>query len=188
VNEPQVIAAIITASVTLAGAVLTLLYSLLKERFENKRHNRQLELEERRAKLDERRLAIELHNERELKIFEARLESYRNVFAPLRYLEKRAIDDLSSEKAVEVERLLRNTFYVEASHSLSANSIEAITNLRDSLIAYSKGKLEAEKLRDIRLELLRSLHRDLGRTGFYLGDHRPLMETDSKTITKMLSE
>jgi len=104
------------------------------------------------------------------------------------YLEKRAVPDLSPEKAVEIEMLLKEAFYTKASHSLSANSIEAITVLRDSLIAYSQGILEAEELKDIRLELLRSLHRDLGRTGFYLGANEPLTETDRKTIDKMLTE
>jgi len=164
----EIITAIITASVTISGIILTVVYSVLHDRTENKR------------------LAVELYNQREIKIFEARLESYREIFSALMPLEKRAVSTLTPEGAIEIEQQLKVAFYVKASHCMSTESIENLTILRDSLILFSQGSLEAEKLKDIRLNLLRSLHRDLGRTGFYLGSHKPLAETDSKNIEKIL--
>ena len=185
-DNAQVLAAVITASVTLTGVLLTLFYSLLRERYENKRHNRQIEIDERRAKFDEAKLAIELYNTRETKIFEARLNSYRDLFSVLMPLEKRAIPNLTSESALEIEKNLKEVFYCKVSHSLSAESIETLTNLRDSLITFSKGSIPAEKIGDVRRELLRSLHRDLGRMGSYLGENDPLTKNDVRVTETIL--
>ena len=72
----QFLVGVITASVTVVVAVFTFIYNLLHERAENKRFQRQLELEERRSNFDRNRLAIELYNQREIRLFEARLENY----------------------------------------------------------------------------------------------------------------
>ena len=144
--------------------------TFLNNFLEHKRHDRQMELEERHTKLDERRLAAELYSQRQLKTFEARLNSYTSLFESIMPLDKRTAYELTPEQALEVEKNIREAFYVKTSHCISSESIEQSTILRDALIEFSKGKLNAENLRDIRRDLLRSLHKDLGRTGFYLGN------------------
>ena len=182
----QTVVGVVAAAGTIIGALLTFWYGLLKERFEDKRHARQMEIEERRAKFAERRLAIDLRNQREMKIFEARLASYLDVFSPLMFLEKRALPTLTPDKAVEIERLLKKAFYSKVSHCMSASAIEALTALRDTLIRYSKGAATVEDVRNSRLRLLQELHRDLGRSGYYLGNNPPLTETDRKEIDALL--
>ena len=158
----------ITSAITLSGIILTMVYNWFKIRTEN------------------RRLAVELYNQREIRIFEARLESYREIFAALMHLEKRAIPGLTAEKALEIEEMLKQAFYVKASHCMSTDAIENVTILRDSLIKFAEGELEAERLHNIRRDVLRSLHRDLGRTGFYLGPYEHIVTSDRKNIEKLL--
>ncbi len=172
--------------ITICGTILTGVYTLLNSLVEHKRHNRLLELEERHAKLDERRLAAELYSQRQLKIFEARLNSYATLFESIMPLDKRTAYELTPEQALEVEKNLREAFYVKTSHCISSESIEQSTILRDALVEFSKGILDAEKLRDIRRDLLRSLHKDLGRTGFYLGDYKPLVDEDADIINAII--
>ena len=174
--------------ITICGTILTGVYTLLNSLIEHKRHNRLLELEERHAKLDERRLAAELYNQRQLKIFEARLNSYTILFEAIMPLDKRTAYELTPEQALEIEKNIREAFYVKTSHCISSESIEQTAVLRDALVEFSKGKLDAEKLRDVRRDLLRSLHKDLGRTGFYLGNYKPLADEDSENINTIIQK
>jgi len=182
--QPEIIVAVITAGVTLAGAILTAVYSFFHERAESKRHNRQLEIEERRAKLEENRIKFELHNQRQIKIFEARLESYPKLFEVLMTLEKRALPNLTPEKALEIEARLRECAYAKVSHCLSTGSFQALTDLRDSLILFSNQKIESGQLRDKRLALLQALHQDLGREGPWLGLRPSLLEKDRNLLER----
>lgn len=166
---PEIMYALIPGFITLGGILLTTVYSFFRDRIQN------------------RRLAAELYNQRELMIFEARLDSYREIFAVLMLLETRAIPKLTPNKAIKIEKQLKEAFYIKTSHSMSAESIEYTAILRDSLISYSQGTLEAEKLKDIRFNLMSSLHKDLGRTGWYIGSNKPLMEEDTKNIDNLLS-
>ncbi len=176
----------ITAGVTLTGALLTLLYSVLRDRYERKRHSRQIELDERRAKLEEAKLALELYNLREAKIFEARLETYRDVFVALMPLAKREIKSLTPEQALAIEQNLKEVFYYKVSHCMSTDSIEKLTKLRDALLEFADGNLTTDDILKARLELLQSLHRDLGRTGSYLGDNPPLLQIDTQVTENYL--
>ena len=180
--QPEIIVAVITASVTLAGAILTVIYSFFHERAESKRHSRQLEIEEQRAKLEENRIKFELHNQRQIKIFGARLESYPKLFEVLMALEKRALPSLTPEKALEIEARLRECAYVQVSHCLSTDSFQALTDLRDSLILFANQEIESSQLREKRLALLQALHQDLGREGPWLGPRPSLLEKDQSLL------
>lgn len=176
--QPEIIVAVITAGVTLAGAILTAIYSFFHERAESKRHNRQLEIEEQGAKLEETRIRFALHNQRQIKIFEARLESYPKLYEALMALEKRALPNLTPEKALEIEASLRECAYVKVGHCLSTDSFQALTDLRDSLILFANQEIGTGHLRDKRLALLEALHQDLGREGPWLGTLPSLLEKD----------
>lgn len=179
-DQPQVIAAIITASVTIAGAILTVVYSFFHEHAENRRHSQQLEIEVRREKLDENRLAIELYNQREIRLFEVRLQVYPEVYKTLMGLASRDLLNLSASQALEIEKQLKEIAYTKVSACISAKSLESLTNLRDTLALFAKNEAGIEEVRDKRIELFQTLHKDLGRTGHYLGEHEPQIVTDRR--------
>jgi len=176
--HPEIIAAVITASITLAGVILTAVYNFFHERAESNRHSRQIEIEERRAKIEENRIKIELHNQRQIRIFEARLESYPKLFEVLMALEKRALPTLTPREAREIEARLRECAYAQVSHCLSTDSFQALTDLRDSLILFANQKIGSSQLKEKRLALLQALHQDLGREGTWLGSRPSLFEKD----------
>ena len=172
--------------VTICGTILTGVHALFVSWMEHKRYARMLALEERRAQLEERRLAVELYNQQRLKIFSARLASYASVFEAIMPLDRYMVNELTPEGALEIESRLRDAVYIKTSNCMSTESMERATILRDALVKFSKGELDVGALRDIRRDLLRSLHRDLGRTGAYLGDLSVLIDDDAKRIQSLL--
>jgi uncharacterized membrane-anchored protein YhcB (DUF1043 family) len=187
-NNPQVLAGIITASVTLAGVLLTLIYSLFHERAEDKRHQRQIELEERRARLEENRLAIELYNQREIALFESRIENYPALFNALMPLAKRELPQLTPEGALEIEKHLKELTYGKVSSCASADALQRVSDLRDTLVLFAKHEADIETINKRRLELFHAVHRDLGRGAHpYLGREEPQIVQDRR-VHKSLQE
>jgi hypothetical protein len=103
-------------------------------------------------------------------------------------LARLAVPDLTPEKALAVENGLKEALYNEVGHCLSADAMEALGVLRDSLRQFAKGTADSEQILKTRLELLRSLHRDLGRSGHYLGKQEPLIETDRRLHKTILQD
>jgi len=186
-NESQIIVAMITAGVTITGIILTAIYNFFHERVENRRHNQQLEIEARREKLDENRLAIELYNQREIRLFEARLNTYPLLYEALIGLASRDLPSLTEAKALEIEKRLKEIVYTRVSSCISANSLECLINLRDTLVLFAKNEAKIGDVKSKKIELFHTLHKDLGRTGNYLGEHEPQIFTDRR-VHKLLQE
>jgi len=175
----QLYVGIIAASVTFIVAVITLLYNLLHERAENKRFQRQLEIEERRAKLDKSKLAIELYNQREIRLFEARLENYPTLYERLMPLASRDIDQITPEQVLEIEGQLKIIAYTSVSSCISANTLEALTELRNTLAQYAHGEIQLNEIKGKRISLFQAMHRDLARSDHhYLGPYKPQFAKD----------
>ena len=95
-------------------------------------------------------------------------------------LTSRDLPTLTSDEALEIEKSITECIYTKVSHCLSTDSLVAATNLRESLIQYANQTIGIDDLKEKRLDLLRSLHKDLGRLGHYLGSYEPLIETDQR--------
>ena len=187
-NEPIVLAAVIAGSVTLAGAVLTFIHSLLRERTESNRHQRQIELEERRAKLEEVQLAGELYNQREIRLFEARIRSYPALFEALMPLGSRDRPTLTPEKALEIESVLKEMSYYTVSSCASADSLGRLSELRNTLVQFAAQEAGVEEVGDKWIQLLRTLHVDLGRSDhFYVDNLDPQIVRDSRVHKSLQS-
>lgn len=184
----QFLVGVITASVTFVVAVFTLIYNLLHERAENKRFQRQLEIEEHRSNFDKNRLAIELYNQREIRLFDARLENYPLLYEQLMYLASRDINALKPEQVIKLEKKLKEIAYTKVSSCISATSLEALTNLRNVLAQYAKGEALVSDVTEKRIALFQSMHRDLGRLDHsYLGPYEPQIIKD-RNVHKSLQE
>ncbi|MBN2589213.1 MAG: hypothetical protein JXA96_05095 [Sedimentisphaerales bacterium] len=179
-SDSNVLVALITAGATFTGVVITLLFNYLNAKQEEKRHNRQLELQERQTKLEENKFLRTLHHQRQIDIFEARLATYPQIFEALSPLEKRAQKDITPKKAKEIESTLKYCSYVVAPHCLSPNALMKATELRDLLYSfYENDEVIVEELNEKRLEFLQALHQDLGRDA-WIGDLKSLLEIETQ--------
>jgi len=176
--KPEIFIAIITASVTLAGSILTIVYSVFRQRHEDKKYLQQLELDQKKVNFAEKKLAIELFNQRELKIFEARLKAMPKLSQLLIPLSKRLLPEFTSEKALELEQKIRYCIYNDIYHCASTELLQALGELQSSLVSYTENQTSKEKLNEISHKVHNSMHRDLGRTEDYLGDLQVLYTED----------
>ncbi|MCI5125219.1 MAG: hypothetical protein D3925_12285 [Candidatus Electrothrix sp. AR5] len=186
--DAKLVSVIITASVTLAVIIIGFVYNLLRQRSEQLRYKHTLELEKRRAQLEESKLAIELYNQRQSKIFDLRLQHYPKLFEILMLLDKSALLKITPEKTKAVEQSLKECSYTVLSHCASTETLKFLAELRDFLLEFAEGIINAEQLRKKRIELLQSLHKDLGRTGFYIGEQPALIEDERAQQKAILQE
>jgi hypothetical protein len=176
--EVETLVGIITAATAISGTIITLVYSILRQRFENKKHTQQIDLENRRSNFEEKKLTIELYNQRELKLFEERLKVSPQISELLLPLTKRLLTELTPEKALELAGKIRECYYTKIYHCMSTEVLVALNALQSSLFKFSENKLKKDDLYETAIDVHRALHKDLGRTGLYLGGHTPQFKDD----------
>lgn len=184
--QTEVLVGIITASAAIAGTALTVVHNIFRQKHEQQKYKQQIKLENSRFNFEEKRLAIELYNQRELKIFEERLKSIPTLSQLLLPLAKRSLSELTPEKALDIESKIRECIFTKIYHCMSTEALEALNVLNSSLVRFSENKLDRDELHEKAISVHRVLHKDLGRTGSYLGGISPQYQEDIKKHKSMI--
>lgn len=96
-------------------------------------------------------------------------------------LTKRELPQLTAGGALEIEKHLKELVYGKVSSCASADVLQRVSDLRDTLALFAKQETDLETVNQRRLDLFHAVHRDLGRSAHpYLGREEPQIVQDRR--------
>lgn len=154
--------ALIGAIVTTCISIITIIFNFYKERAEKEKWKRTLELEERKITHDENKWAFELIINREIKLFEKRIETYPKLFLLLNIFSKTKLKNVQKSEIVELINKLDGHVYGEIGLYMLSDTRDALVKFRNDCLKCLDGQLEFKYMRfGTRTELLELMRRDL---------------------------
>jgi hypothetical protein len=153
--------AIVSAVVTLCGALLVAIVNYYRERSERERAKTTLELEKRRLQLEAVKWALELNNQREVELHRMRLQTYPEVFTGLASLSHHEVPPITKEQALVLADKLNVWGYGAAGLCMLPDTRDAMFVVRDRLVKFSCGEIGVEELLGgPRTDLIELMRRD----------------------------
>jgi hypothetical protein len=141
--------------------VLAAVISYYRERSEQAKWHRTLDLEERRIRHEENKWVLELNNQRELELHKMRLRTYPEVFAALGLLSHYHIAELTADRALQLADRLNQWGYGEQGLCMLPDTRDALLVLREYLEALAQGHVGVNDIMaGPRTDLIELMRRD----------------------------
>lgn len=142
---------VLTVAVAVLGVLFTALFGFLEHlRFQ------------RKIRLEERRWAEELSNQIELELVKARINEYPKIIAHLKVISAREISDLTPNSAKQLGQSLHDELYEPVVISMQGDTRQALVNLRDACFLFAEGEIPLDLFDKARRLFLSALFRDMG--------------------------
>ena len=178
--------ALISAVVTFCISLITILFNFYRERFEKEKWKRTIELEERKIIHDENKWAFELIINREIKLFEQRIEKYPKLFSLLNIFSKTRLSVVKNSDIEKLINQLDNHIYGEIGLCMLSDTRDSLIKFRNDCLKCLDGKIELKDMRyGSRTELLELIRRDLSHD-LRFHDYKSLINVERDQISDIL--
>ncbi len=181
--------ALISAVLTFFAAVLATIVNFYRERSENLRWQRTLQLEERRVKQEENKWLLELNSQREMELHKIRINTYPELFTTLSELSRHNVHKLTEDRMLELADKINKYGYGDAGLCMLTDTREAIFALRRSLVKLADKEIDIEEIigpNGTCTKLVELMRRDLSHNWSLFVEFKSLTELNREGIQKTL--